>query len=117
MLLPTATLVADSDMPACPGAPEELGDGGSSDEGWGESPAGVALIVAESRATRSQKGCLPSHNLASRWSLMRPGNFWKGPGPQQQFSYLGTVMDCAGMLSASETAETTVYSKKKINKN
>ena len=107
-----AALAADGAMPTCPGAPEKRVDGGSADRDWDGSLVGVVLIVTESCATRSQRGWLPSHNLALCWSVVRPGNSWKGPGPQQQFSALGTLMDCAGTLSPSETAQTPVYLKK-----
>lgn len=110
--LPTAAPAAVGAVPVCPGGPKELVDRGSADGDWGESPVGVALIMAESCAMRSQRGQLPSHDLALCWSAVWPGNPWKDPRLQQQFSPLVTLTDFAGMLSPSETAQTPVYFKK-----
>lgn len=36
---------------------------------------------------------------------------WKGPGLRQQFSPMGTLVDCADMVISSETVQTPVYLK------
>lgn len=78
-------------------------------QGLGENLVGGVLILRVSCPIRSQRGWLPSHIIALYWSVMHPGNSWKAPGLQRQFSPLGRLMDCADVVSSSETAQTPAY--------